>query len=73
MLRSTKSAVDQGKVKEEELDSALFNLFSVQIRLKLFVGNPREGKFGQLGAQNVCTVQHKTLALEAARRGIMLL
>lgn len=73
MLRNTKSAIDQGKVKEEELDSALLNLFSVQIRLGLFDGNPREGKFGELGAQNVCTEQHKTLALEAARQGIVLL
>ncbi|XP_022977987.1 probable beta-D-xylosidase 6 isoform X1 [Cucurbita maxima] len=73
MLRNTKSAINQGKVKEEELDSVLLNLFSVQIRLGLFDGNPREGKFGDLGAQNVCTAQHKTLALEAARQGIVLL
>lgn len=73
MLRSTKSAIDQGKVKEEELDSALINLFSVQARLGFFDGNPREGMFGELGAQNVCTAQHKTLALEAARQGIVLL
>lgn len=73
MLRTTKSAIDQGKVKEEELDRALLNLFSVQIRLGLFDGHPREGKYGELGAQSVCTSQHKTLALEAARQGIVLL
>ena len=73
MLRNTKSAVDQRKVKEEEIDRALLNLFSVRIRLGLFDGDPREGKFGELGAQNVCTEQHKTLALEAARQGIVLL
>ena len=73
MLRNTKSAIDEGKVKEDELDSVLLNLFSVQIRLGLFDGNPREGKFGDLGAQDVCTAQHKTLALEAARQGIVLL
>ncbi|XP_015963320.1 probable beta-D-xylosidase 6 [Arachis duranensis] len=73
MLRHTESAVEQGKVKEEDIDRALFNLFSVQMRLGLFDGDPSRGPFGKLGPQDVCTPQHLTLALEAARQGIVLL
>ena len=73
ILRHTQSAIKQGKVKEEDLDRALFNLFSVQMRLGLFDGDPRRNLFGKLGPWDVCTPQHKTLALEAARQGIVLL
>ncbi|RHN54870.1 putative glycosidase [Medicago truncatula] len=73
MLRHTESAIEQGLVKEEDLDRALFNLFSVQMRLGLFNGDPEKGKFGKLGPQDVCTPEHKKLALEAARQGIVLL
>ncbi|MED6131849.1 hypothetical protein PIB30_013579 [Stylosanthes scabra] len=73
MLRHTQSAIKQGKVEEEELDRALFNLFSVQLRLGMFDGDPRKGQFGKLGPWNVCTTEHTTLALEAARQGIVLL
>lgn len=73
MLRHMLNATKLGKVQEEDIDRALINLFSVQLRLGLFDGNPREGKFGRLGPQNVCTSEHKELALEAARQGIVLL
>lgn len=73
LLLHTEAAIEQGMVKEEDLDRALFNLFSVQMRLGLFDGDPRRGKFGKLGPQDVCTTEHKTLALEAARQGIVLL
>lgn len=73
MLRNTKSAIEQGKVQEEDIDRALFNLFSVQLRLGLYDGNPEIGRYGKLGADNVCTKEHKKLALEAARQGIVLL
>ncbi|KAL1365463.1 hypothetical protein AAHE18_03G289900 [Arachis hypogaea] len=73
MLRHTQTAIKQGKVKEEELDRALFNLFSVQLRLGMFDGDPRKGQFGKLGPWNVCSTEHRTLALEAARQGIVLL
>ncbi|KAM7276961.1 hypothetical protein ACFE04_018827 [Oxalis oulophora] len=73
MIRNTQSAVDMGKVKEEEIDRALINLFSVQLRLGLFDGDPAKGKFGKLGPSDVCSAGHKKLALEAARQGIVLL
>lgn len=56
-----------------DIDRALLNLFSVQLRLGLFDGDPRKGQFGKLGQQEICTSQHKMLALEAARQGIVLL
>lgn len=73
MLRNTLSAIKKGKVQEEEINRALLNLFSVQLRLGLFDGDPRKGKYGKLGPQDVCTPEHKKLALEAARQGIVLL
>lgn len=73
LLRHTKSALKQGKVSEQDIDRALFNLFSVQLRLGLFDGNPGKGKFGKLGPRDVCTEEHRALALEAARQGIVLL
>ncbi|KAI7739360.1 hypothetical protein M8C21_010703 [Ambrosia artemisiifolia] len=73
MLRHTKDAVDKGKVEEEVIDKALLNLFTVQLRLGLFDGNPLKGKFGKLGPANVCTSDHKKLALEAVRQGVVLL
>ncbi|KAL8162567.1 hypothetical protein V2J09_014056 [Rumex salicifolius] len=73
MLLHTAAAIEQGKVREEDVNRALLNLFSVLIRLRLFDGNPLEGKFGQFNARDVCTQEHKRLALEAARQGIVLL
>ncbi|KAL6953481.1 putative beta-D-xylosidase 6 [Sarracenia purpurea var. burkii] len=73
LLRHTQSAIEQGKVHEKDIDRALLNLFSVQIRLGIFDGDPIMRLFGKLGHQDVCTSEHKTLALEAARQGIVLL
>lgn len=73
LLRKTQSAIEQGKVQEEDIDRALLNLFLVQLRLGLFDGDPRKGKYGKLGPRDVCTSEHKKLALEAARQGIVLL
>jgi len=73
MLRNTEYAIEQGKIKEEDIDRALLNLFSVQLRLGLFDGDPLKGQFGKLGSKDVCNPEHKTLALEAARQGIVLL
>ncbi|KAK6923224.1 Glycoside hydrolase family 3 C-terminal domain, partial [Dillenia turbinata] len=73
LLRHTQSAIDKGEVKEEDIDRALFNLFSVQLRLGLFDGNPANRMFGDLGPEDVCTKEHRALALEAAKQGIVLL
>ncbi|XP_058080994.1 probable beta-D-xylosidase 6 isoform X3 [Magnolia sinica] len=73
LLRHTQSAVKKGKVREEYIDRALLNLFSVQLRLGLFDGDPENELFGKLGPHDVCTKEHRKLALEAARQGIVLL
>ncbi|KAI3883598.1 hypothetical protein MKX03_016280 [Papaver bracteatum] len=73
LVTNTQSAIEQGKIKEEDIDKALFNLFLVQLRLGLFDGNPIKGKYGKLGPHDVCTTEHKKLALDAARQGIVLL
>ncbi|KAF2295739.1 hypothetical protein GH714_033780 [Hevea brasiliensis] len=73
VIRHAQSAVDQGKLREEDIDRALLNLFSVQLRLGMFDGDPKKGQFGKLGPEAVCTEEHKKLALEAARQGIVLL
>ncbi|KAL8058447.1 hypothetical protein ABFX02_03G018800 [Erythranthe guttata] len=69
----TKSAIQQKKVRESDIDRALHNLFSVRMRLGLFNGNPNKNIFGQIGPNQVCTQQHQQLALESARNGIVLL
>ncbi|CAA2961890.1 probable beta-D-xylosidase 7 [Olea europaea subsp. europaea] len=69
----TKSAVQQKKLPESEIDRALHNLFEVQMRLGLFNGNPNKQHFGNIGPNHVCTQEHQELALEAARNGIVLL
>ena len=73
LINYTKSAVQQGKVIEEEIDRALENLFPVRMRLGLFNGNPRNLQYGNLGPEHVCTQECRDLALEAAQQGIILL
>ncbi|CAG7911558.1 unnamed protein product [Brassica rapa] len=73
MVRHTQAAIDKGKVSEEQIDRALLNLFAVQLRLGLFDGNPKQGRYAKLGANDICSSSHRELALEAARQGIVLL
>ncbi|KAH6781223.1 Glycosyl hydrolase family protein [Perilla frutescens var. frutescens] len=68
-----KSAVEKGKLSVSDIDRALHNLFSVRMRLGLFDGNPKKLAYGNLRANNICTLRHHELALEAARNGIVLL
>jgi hypothetical protein len=68
------SAIRQGKMSEKDVDKALTNLFAVRMRLGHFDGDPRgSAPYGGLGAADVCTAEHKSLALEAAQDGIVLL
>ncbi|GFP79969.1 probable beta-d-xylosidase 7 [Phtheirospermum japonicum] len=69
----TKSAINQKKVSESEVDRALRNLLAVRMRLGLFNGNPKQQPFGDIGPDQVCTKEHQQLALDAARNGIVLL
>lgn len=69
----TKSAVEQKKVAEADIDRALHNLFEVRMRLRLFDGSPSRNPYGNIGRAEVCSQAHQELALEAARNGIVLL
>ncbi|KAL8058438.1 hypothetical protein ABFX02_03G017900 [Erythranthe guttata] len=73
LANHTKSAVEKGKVSESDIDRALYNLFSVRMRLGLFNGNPSQLPYGDLSRNDICTPEHQDLALEVARDGIVLL
>ncbi|CAO2152088.1 unnamed protein product [Urochloa humidicola] len=67
------AAMQQGKLAEADVDRALTNLFAVRMRLGHFDGDPRSNTYGALGAADICTPEHRALALEAAQDGIVLL
>ncbi|XP_016505031.1 beta-D-xylosidase 1 isoform X2 [Nicotiana tabacum] len=67
----TEQAVRTGKVSEMEVNYALANTITVQMRLGMFDGP--NGPYANLGPRDVCTPAHQQLALQAAREGIVLL
>lgn len=69
----TEAAIRGGKIAEAEVDLALANTITVQMRLGMFDGEPSAQPYGNLGPRDVCTPAHQQLALEAARQGIVLL
>lgn len=69
----TENAVHKGLLKEAEVDLALFNTVTVQMRLGMFDGEPSSHPYGNLGPNDMCTPAHQELALEAARQGMVLL
>ncbi|KAL5844243.1 hypothetical protein ACOSQ4_010201 [Xanthoceras sorbifolium] len=73
LQKHTKSAVEQKKLPESEIDRALHNLFSIRMRLGLFDGNPSNQPFGIVGTDHICSPAHQVLALQSAQDGIVLL
>uniref|UniRef100_A0A2P2K7Z9 Uncharacterized protein MANES_15G006300 n=1 Tax=Rhizophora mucronata TaxID=61149 RepID=A0A2P2K7Z9_RHIMU len=69
----TENAIRRGLLNEEDVNIALANTLTVQMRLGMFDGEPSAQPFGNLGPRDVCTPAHQQLALEAARQGIVLL
>lgn len=67
----TEQAVRTGKVSELEINYALANTITVQMRLGMFDGS--NGPYANLGPKDVCTPAHQQLALQAAREGMVLL
>ncbi|KAK8447626.1 hypothetical protein SEVIR_8G110600v4 [Setaria viridis] len=67
------SAIQKGKLTQQDVDKAVKNLFTTRMRLGHFDGDPKAGVYGSLGAAHICTAEHKNLALEAALDGIVLL
>ncbi|XP_062197465.1 probable beta-D-xylosidase 2 [Phragmites australis] len=73
LAQYTEAAVAQGKVSDANIDAALTNTVTVQMRLGMFDGDPAAQPFGHLGPRDVCTPAHQDLALEAARQTVVLL
>ncbi|XP_058096741.1 probable beta-D-xylosidase 7 [Magnolia sinica] len=73
LQKHTKSAIQQKKLSESNINRALHNLFFIRMRLGLFNGNPKMQPYGNIGSNHVCSKEHQNLALEAAHNGIVLL
>ena len=69
----TEGAIRKGLLKESDVNQALTNTITVQMRLGMFDGEPAALPFGKLGPRDVCTPAHQNLALQAAHQGIVLL
>ncbi|KAK6916335.1 Glycoside hydrolase, family 3, N-terminal, partial [Dillenia turbinata] len=69
----TENAVNQNKIEEAVVDQALTYNYIVLMRLGFFDGDPKLLPYGNLGPSDVCTDSHQSLALEAAKQGIVLL
>ncbi|XP_040384644.1 probable beta-D-xylosidase 2 [Oryza brachyantha] len=73
LAQYTEGAVAQRKVGDADIDAAVTNTVTVQMRLGMYDGDPAAQPFGHLGPQHVCTPAHQELALEAARQSVVLL
>ncbi|KAK9015707.1 hypothetical protein V6N11_006801 [Hibiscus sabdariffa] len=73
LAQYTENAVTRGLLNEADVNGALANTLTVQMRLGMFDGEPSAQPFGNLGPKDVCTPAHQQLALEAARQGVVLL
>lgn len=69
----TESAVARRLLNEVDVNNALVNTMTVQMRLGMFDGEPSKQPYGNLGPLVVCDPAHNQLALEAARQGIVLM
>ncbi|KAL5541921.1 hypothetical protein UlMin_009631 [Ulmus minor] len=69
----TEGAVRSGLLSEIDVNNALANTVTVQMRLGMFDGEPSAQPYGKLGPRDVCSPSHQQLALEAAHQGIVLL
>ncbi len=65
-------AVAQGLISEEAIDRAVARLFSARFRLGMF-DPPQQVPYAQIPQQVIDSPQHRALALEAARKSIVLL
>lgn len=69
----TQDAVKKGLLSQADVDGALLNTLTVQMRLGMFDGEPSAQPYGKLGPADVCSKAHQDLAHEAAVQGIVLL
>lgn len=72
----SEEAVKIGLLKEVDINNALVNTVTVQMRLGMFDDNAAassSSSYARLGPKDVCSLAHQDLALEAATQGIVLL
>ncbi|MCL1821677.1 MAG: glycoside hydrolase family 3 C-terminal domain-containing protein, partial [Prolixibacteraceae bacterium] len=65
-------AHDKGLVTEEAIDTALERLLRTRFKLGMF-DSPEKSPWASLGRENINSVEHQRLALEAARKSMVLL
>lgn len=70
--QTTVNAVRQGLLGEAELDTALVRLFEARFRLGT-MDVPAAGRWAGIGATDLDTPAHRALALETARKSLVLL
>ncbi|XP_074280650.1 beta-xylosidase/alpha-L-arabinofuranosidase 2-like [Silene latifolia] len=73
MGKHTQAAVQNGLLKESDINKPISNNFATLMRLGFFDGNPSTRLYGSLGAKDVCSSENQELALDAARQGVVLL
>ncbi|XP_062203801.1 probable beta-D-xylosidase 2 [Phragmites australis] len=64
------TAVAEGKMRESDIDNALKNQFMTLMRVGYFDDIPQ---YASLNETDICTDEHKSLALDGARQGMVLL
>ncbi|KAJ1265352.1 hypothetical protein BS78_08G070200 [Paspalum vaginatum] len=64
------AAVAQGKMRESDIDNALRNQFMTLMRVGYFDDIPQ---YAALDETDICTDEHRSLALDGARQGVVLL
>lgn len=69
----TQRSINLKIVEEAIVDESLKYNYIVLMRLGFFDGDPKNLPFGKLGPSDVCTNDHQSLGVEAARQGIVLL
>jgi beta-glucosidase len=70
--RGLPDAVKNGLIKEAELDQALQRLFTARFKLGMF-DPPERVPFNKIPITEADSAEHRTVALEAARKAIVLL
>ena len=66
-----REAYDKGLISEESIDRSLTRLLEARLSLGELFDDPTE--WNALGQQDICSPEHKQLALEAARKSMTLL
>jgi beta-D-xylosidase 4 len=67
------NAVNSGLLKEEDVDVSFARLTKQQMLLGLFDNNKQDQPYFNLGINDIDTVEHQKLALEASQQSIVLL